>query len=86
MRITRQAAALRSALDIREQPTPAVDCEHDHGLHIFARRLLAGVDEHVAPGQVPTVDGVAQLVLDAEPLREALALREDDTTRRKETD
>ncbi|WP_331731961.1 hypothetical protein [Streptomyces sp. NBC_00989] len=86
VRITHQAAALRSALDTREQPTPAVASEHDHGLHIFARRLLDGVDKHVAPERAPTADDVAQLVLDAEPLREALALREDDTTRRKETD
>ncbi|MFI6468533.1 hypothetical protein [Streptomyces sp. NPDC050538] len=76
---------LCAALDTREQPTPVVDSEHDHGLHIFARRLLAGVDNHVAPERAPTANGVAQLVLDAEPLRETLALREDDTTRRKKT-
>ncbi|WP_330351813.1 hypothetical protein [Streptomyces sp. NBC_00582] len=85
-RITHTAAALCSVLNSREQPTAAGDSGHDHGLHIFARRLLVGVGEHVAPGQAPTADGVAQLVLDAEPLREALAFREDANARRRQTD
>lgn len=85
VRITHQAAALRSALDTGEQPTAAGDSEHDHGLNIFARRLLKGIDKHVAPDQAPTTDGMVQVDLDTEPLREALALREDDTAHRQET-
>ncbi|MDQ1031315.1 hypothetical protein QF035_008897 [Streptomyces umbrinus] len=85
-RLTHQAARLGSALDTREQRTDAGGPEHDHGLHNLARRLLAGVGQHITPEQAPTADGVAQLVLDAEPLRETLALREDDTTHRRETD
>ncbi|QDN54042.1 hypothetical protein [Streptomyces sp. S1D4-20] len=40
-RLIVQAAALRSALDTREQRTATDRSEHDRGLHTFARRLLA---------------------------------------------
>ncbi|TQE33094.1 hypothetical protein [Streptomyces ipomoeae] len=85
-RITQQAALLRTAIGEREQRTDSGGVEHDHGLHVFISRLLAMVDEHVVSGQPPAPAAVAELVLDAEPLREALALREDDTTRRRDTD
>lgn len=85
-RLIVQAAALRRALDTREQRSAAGSSEHDHGLHTFASRLLAGIDKHIHPGQVPTIEAVARLVLEAEPLREALALREEDAARRQTTD
>ncbi|NNN34404.1 hypothetical protein HLK59_29390 [Streptomyces sp. S3(2020)] len=85
-RITHQAARLGSALDTREQRTDTGGPEHDHGLHTLARRLLASVGQHTVRGQAPTADAMAQLVRDAEPLREALALREDADTRRRDTD
>ncbi|MGW5442727.1 hypothetical protein [Streptomyces asiaticus] len=85
-RLAEQAASLRSALDTREQHAADGGPEHDHGLHVFAHCLLTGIDQHIHPDQEPTAEAVAQLVLDAEPLREALALREDDATRRREVD
>ncbi|MGW0337081.1 hypothetical protein ACWD0J_35530 [Streptomyces sp. NPDC003011] len=85
-RLSYQAARLDSTLDAREHHTGDGGPEHDHGLHILARRLLAAVGQQATPGQAPTANAVAQLVLDAEPLREALAFREDDATRRRDTD
>jgi hypothetical protein len=72
-RLTTQADGLREALRLREQRAAADGPEHDHGLHNLANRLLAVV----AAEQPPTEDAVARLVRDAEPLREALLLRED---------
>jgi hypothetical protein len=85
-RIPAQAARLRTALTEREQRTDNGGPEHDHALHVFINKLLATADKHIAPGEPPAAQGIAELVLDAEPLREALALREDEKTRRRETD
>ncbi|MDJ0466149.1 hypothetical protein [Streptomyces sp. H27-C3] len=79
-RLAVQATALREALRRREQRDAAGGPEHDHGLHNLANRLLAIVAADVVPEQPPADDTVARLVRDAEPLREALLLREDDAT------
>ncbi|WP_435058369.1 hypothetical protein [Streptomyces sp. bgisy060] len=78
-RLAVQATALREALRRREQRAAADGPEHDHGLHHLANRLLAIVAA-VVPEQPPADDTVAQLIRAAEPLREALLLREDDAT------
>ncbi|MET9551056.1 hypothetical protein ABZY36_38090 [Streptomyces sp. NPDC006627] len=85
-RLPNQAARLRAALSEREQRTDSGGPEHDHGLHIFLDKLLVTASKHIVLGKVPAAPGVAELVLEAEPLREALAFREDGNTRRRETD
>ncbi|MEV7681489.1 hypothetical protein AB0O64_23490 [Streptomyces sp. NPDC088341] len=79
-RLAVQATALREALRRREQRAAAGGPEHDHGLHHLAHRLLAIVADDVVPEQPPADDTVARLIHDAEPLREALLLREDAAT------
>ncbi|MFH8294928.1 hypothetical protein [Streptomyces sp. NPDC018059] len=79
-RLADQAARLREVLHRREQRTADGGPEHDHGLHHLAARLLAVVTEGVVPDQAPADETVARLLRDAEPLREALALREDTAT------
>ncbi|MFB7545124.1 hypothetical protein ACFC0N_35095 [Streptomyces zaomyceticus] len=77
-RLAVQATALREALRRREERAAADGPEHDHGLHHLANRLL-GIAAAVVPEQPPADETVAQLIRAAEPLREALLLREDDT-------
>lgn len=79
-RLAVQAAALREALRRREQRAAADGLEHDHGLHHLANRLLAIIADDIVPEQPPADDTVARLIHDAEPLREALLLREDAAT------
>ncbi|MEU0030641.1 hypothetical protein [Streptomyces sp. NPDC006335] len=65
-------APARSAADLATRITHQAAC-------------LGDVGQHATPGQAPTADGAAQLVLNAEPLRETLAFREDADTSRRET-
>lgn len=85
-RLADQAARLREGLHRREQLAAAGGSEQDHGLHHLAARLLAVVGEEVVPQQRPTDAAVARLIRDAEPLREALQLREDATAAGREVD
>ncbi|MFJ1837808.1 hypothetical protein ACIOJ9_28560 [Streptomyces sp. NPDC088175] len=78
-RLAVQATALREALRRREQHVAADGPEHDHGLHHLVNRLLV-IAAAVVPEQPPADAAVAQLLRAAEPLREALLLREDDAT------
>ncbi|MFD6534911.1 hypothetical protein [Streptomyces goshikiensis] len=85
-RIQDQADRLRAALTQRGQRTDSGGQGHDHGLHVFISQLLTTAGKHIVPGKAPAAQGVAELVLDAEPVREALALREDECTRHREPD
>ncbi|WP_282792918.1 hypothetical protein [Streptomyces sp. CC224B] len=85
-RLADQATALREALRQREHRAANGGPEHDHGLHHLAARLLAGAAEDLVPQQPPADDTVARLIRDAEPLREALLLREDAATAVREVD
>ncbi|MEJ8654617.1 hypothetical protein WKI65_42955 [Streptomyces sp. MS1.AVA.3] len=75
-RLAAQADGLGTALRLREHRA-ADGPEQDHGLHNLANRLVAIVATGFVPAKQLTEEAVARLVRGAEPLREALLLRED---------